>query len=276
MRQSGFTLVELIVVMVLVGIIGGVLALQLTPAIQAYLQVSQRANLSNQADSALRRMATEVRSAVPNSLRLNASTCLDLVPTSNGGRFRTGPAAGGAATAWINEAESGAEFDVLTPLAPAPAAGDAIVIGNRSPGDVYNEINTGRVKATVATQAQAGTSRIQLDQPIQVPPGYDGARFLVVPRDQKVVTWVCQPGADGSGKLLRFARDDFTAAPQCDPAAAGIAASVVASRVQACSFVVYANQGGTQDSGYVQLQLTLSDKGETVPLTVGTYVDNQP
>ena len=278
-RQSGFSLVELIVVIVLVGIIGGVLSLQLVPAIQAYLLVSQRANLTNQADSALRRMTVDVRSAVPNSLRLNTPTCLDLVPTSDGGRFRTAPDSGdGAVQArWINEAESGAEFDVLTLLRQDPAANDAIVIGNRSPDDVYSQANVALVTQTLATPARAGTRRIALDRPIQVPPGYDGARFQVVPNGQRVVTYLCVPAVDaagnGSGELLRFARNDFGAAPLCSKPAG---AAVVASRVAACSFIVHTNAGATQDSGYVQLQLTLSDKGEAVPLTIGAHVDNLP
>lgn len=53
-------------------------------------------------------------------------------------------------------------------------------------------------------------------------------------------------------------------------------AQLVAGKVSSCSFVVYANAGATQDSGYVQLQLTLSDKGESVPLTVGVNVSNVP
>lgn len=278
-RQAGFSLVELIVVIVLVGIIGGVLTMQLVPAIQAYLQVSQRANLTNQADSALRRMTTEVRGAVPNSLRLNSATCLDLVPTSDGGRYRTG-LGGSAQAAWINEAESGQEFDVLTALRQAPAVGDAIVIGNRGPEDVYSEANVGFVASVdnPAPPASAGAHRIRLDKPIQVPPGYDGARFLVVPGNERIVTYLCSnPGVDGAGtgtgQLLRFARADFRAAPSCT-APAG--AAIVASRVARCSFVVYGNQGATQDSGYVQLQLTLSDKGESVSLTIGAHVDNLP
>ena len=267
-RQSGFSLVELILVIVLVGIIGGVLSMQLAPAIQSYLLVSQRANLTNQADSALRRMATDVRSAVPNSLRLNTDRCLDLVPTSDGGRYRTALDTVNVEppSAWINEAESGTMFDVLSTLQRTPVQGDAIVIANRGPDDVYNEVNTALV-------TQASASRIQLDRPIQVTPGYDGARFLVVPNGQRIVTYLCTPGPDGSGELVRFARNDFKAGAMCTRPAG---AAVVASRVADCSFQVHANQGGTQDSGYVQLQLTLSAKGESVPLTVGTYVDNLP
>ena len=41
--QRGFSLVELIVVIVLIGILGGIFAMQVLPAIRAYLAVGQRA-----------------------------------------------------------------------------------------------------------------------------------------------------------------------------------------------------------------------------------------
>ena len=277
--QGGFSLVELILVIVLIGIIGGVLTLQLAPAIQSYLLISQRAGLTSQADTALRRITTEVRAAVPNSLRLNNAQCLDFVPTRDGGRYRMGPDTARTDTVHINEAETGAAFDVLTPLNALPLENDAIVIGNRSPADVYSGANVGTVDNATgpSPSAQAGISRIVLEAPIQIPSGYDGGRFVVVPDGQRVVTYLCTQGMDasgnGAGRLVRFARNTFAAPPLCT-APAG--AALVATRVSDCSFVVYANQGATQDSGYVQLQLTLTERGDSVPLTIGAHIDNLP
>ena len=279
-RAGGVSLVELILVIVLIGIIGGVLTMQLAPAIQSYLLVSQRAGLTSQADTALRRMTTEVRAAVPNSLRLNNPQCLDLVPTRDGGRYRMGPDTVNPNDAHINDAEAGTAFDVLTPLNAMPTPGDAIVIGNRSPDDVYSESNVGTVSTAAgpSPNAQAGISRIVLNAPIQIPQGYDGGRFLVVPRDERVVTYLCTQGIDqatgsGNGTLRRFSRDTFGATTCTAPTGTS---AIVATRVSACSFVVYTNQGATQDSGFVQLQLTLTERGESVPLTIGTHIDNLP
>lgn len=279
-RQRGFSLVELILVIVLIGIIGGVLTMQLAPAIQSYLLVGQRANLTNQADSALRRITTEVRGAVPNSLRLVDPLTLELVPTRDGGRYRSGPDVADAAglARYINEAEPGNTFDVLTDLRYTPVVDDLIVIGNRSPADVYGSVNVAAVQAVTASPSQAaGMHRIALKSVLQIPPGYDGGRFLVVAGAQRVVTYRCEnPGPavvtgteTGTGTLVRYTRNTFAAA-----ALAG--GTVVASKVRACAFSLHANQGGTQDSGYLQLQLTLTDKGESAPLTIGAYVSNVP
>jgi MSHA biogenesis protein MshO len=276
----GFTLVELIVVIVLIGIIGGVLVLQLLPAIRSYLLVGQRAALTNQADTALRKIVSEVRSAVPNSLRLGSSTCMELVPTKDGGRYRMGPHVDndGAAGDFLDDTETRDRFDVLTDYVNAPAPGDAIVIGNQNTSDVYDPVNVGIVKESGApANAATGVSRITLDTSIRVPPGYDGGRFVVVPKDEKVVTYLCLDAntGTGAGKLYRLADAAFHHNPTC-PQQAPAGAALVADKVSHCAFIYSPNQGATQESGFVQLQLTLSDKGESVPLTIGAHVDNVP
>lgn len=281
-RERGFTLVELIVVIVLIGIIGGILVLQLLPAIRSYLLVGQRAALTNQADTALRKIVGEVRSAVPNSLRLGSSTCMELVPTKDGGRYRMGPdtANNGSTGDFLDDTEVRNRFDVLTGSVNAPVPGDAIVIGNQNTDDVYKPVNVGIVNASGApANAATGVSSITLDAAIQVPPGYDGGRFVVVPKDEKVVTYLCLDAqldaGTGTGKLYRLADAAFHPAPTC-PAAAPAGAALVADKVSHCAFIYSPNQGATQESGFVQLQLTLSDKGESVPLTIGAHVDNVP
>ncbi|MDY0965232.1 prepilin-type N-terminal cleavage/methylation domain-containing protein [Massilia sp. CFBP9026] len=270
----GFTLVELIVVIVLIGIIGGVLVLQLLPAIRSYLLVGQRAALTNQADTALRKIVGEVRSAVPNSLRLGSSTCMELVPTKDGGRYRMGPHIDGNTVAgdFLDDTEARSRFDVLTEATNTPVQGDAIVIGNQNTDDVYKQVNVGIVNASGApTNAATGVSSITLDAAIQIPPGYDGGRFVVVPKDEKVVTYLCT----GAGKLYRLADAAFHPEPTC-PSEAPAGAALVADKVSHCAFIYSPNQGATQESGFIQLQLTLSDKGESVPLIIGAHVDNVP
>lgn len=280
-RQQGFTLVELIVVIVLVGIIGGMLTMMLAPAIQSYLLVGQRAALTDQADTALRTIAVDVRRAVPNSLRLGDAQCLELVPTKDGGRYRTGPVDGRSDDARLNDGEPGTEFDVLTQFGNPPVNGDLIVVGNRSPGEVYGRTNVAVVDRVVPSpHTSLGTGRVRLTGELQVPQNYTGGRFLVVPAARQIATYRCvNAGLDangtGTGTLVRLNGASLVAAPACSGAVPA-GAQLVASKVASCGFVFYANAGATPDSGFVQMQLTLSDKGEAVPLTVGTFVSNVP
>lgn len=284
-HARGFSLVELIVVIVLIGIIGGVLTMQLLPAIRAYLAVSQRVALTHQADTALRRIVGEVRSAVPNSLRLGNAGCMELVPTRDGGRYRIAPDAGKDATdpgAVLEAGMQASEFDVLTTHVDPPLAGDTIVIGNQNTSDVYNRSNVARVDTIDTTRADGtGMLRVKLAAPIGIPPGYDGGRFLIVPKGNSVVTYRCENAGrnaktlTGTGTLFRFVDPEFHPVESCATALPANAA-VLADKVESCTFIYSPNQGVTQESGFIQLQLTLTDKGESVPLTIGAHVDNTP
>ena len=272
-RQSGFTLVELIVVIVLIGIIGGVLALQLAPAIRAYLAVAERAALTHQADTALRRIAGDVRRAVPNSLRLGSSQCLELVPSSDGGRYRNDQdfSDKAPAAAFLDDSAQRFVFDVLTPFSREPVRGDAIVIGNQNPDDVHGDVNVALVDTVGAPPAASmGERRITLQaaKGLRVPDGYTGARFMVVPAAERSVAYVCD-----AGKLYRIASTSASLAPRCTVPAN---APLLASGVDACEFIYSANQGATQESGFAQLHLTLRGKEEAVSLTLGAHVDNVP
>jgi MSHA biogenesis protein MshO len=277
-EQRGFTLVELVIVIVLVGAIGAIFAMQLGPVIQGYVAVGKRAALTDQADTALRRVVLEVRAAVPNSLRLGSAQCLELVPTIDGGRFRTGPDVTRAGSAFLDYDAAATEFDVVTEFTTRPAAGDLVVIGNQNPGDVYSRSNVStisQVADNTGTEAWRGPHRLTVT-PTRIPFGYEDGRFVVVPGAGQAVSYVCSKAGiengKGTGVLYRITRpiapDQSCEVPANSPK--------LASNVASCAFIYSPNQGATQQSGFVQLQLTLADGGETVPLTLGAHVSNVP
>ncbi|MEO5657580.1 MAG: type II secretion system protein, partial [Nitrospiria bacterium] len=59
--QEGFTLIELVITIVLVGIIAGVGALFLQQGVRAYISADARTDLTNQGRLAIERMAREIR-----------------------------------------------------------------------------------------------------------------------------------------------------------------------------------------------------------------------
>lgn len=282
-KTAGFTLVELIVVMVITGIVAGVVTLFVAPAFQNYAIAERRANLTHQADTALRRIVTEVRTAVPNSLRLQ-SPCLEMVPTSEGGRVRmlTDPTIAQSDALDLSVADTG--FDVLTPMSVGAGPNtDWVVVGNLNTDDVYTGASRAQMAATaLPVPAGTGTRYITLaGAGKQFPFGYDGGRFVIVPDSQQAVTYVCEGAGlnaegTGTGTLARISHYGFLAGQQCPIANPAATRAVVATRVSACNFVYSPNQGVVQQSGFVQLQLTLADHGEAVTLTVGSQVENAP
>ena len=67
--QRGFTLVEAIVVIVITGIIAAGVAVFIRAPVEGYVDSVARAELTDAADTALRRLSRDVNSALPNSLR---------------------------------------------------------------------------------------------------------------------------------------------------------------------------------------------------------------
>ncbi len=283
----GFTLVEMIVVIVLIGIMGGTTVMYFKPAIQAYMAVGRRAGLSNQADTALRMMGNEIRSAVPNSLRLVNDKCFELVPTADGGRYRTGPNINwdtlhiANPSKYIDMSEAVLSFDVLTGFTTVPLPGDFVVIGNQNASDVYSQTNMGEIDSVGAPPSpQLGESRITLKTATSFPVGYDGGRFVIVPKAKQAVTYFCANAAPldgdgtGTGTLYRYSAYGFNKDQVCQPPTASTA--VVATKIASCQFTYSPNAGATQQSGYMQMQLTMTDQNESISLSYGVHVDNVP
>jgi len=88
--QRGFTLVELVMVIVIMGVIGGIVAVFMRSPIEAYIATSRRAALTDVADTAIRRVARDIRRALPNTLRSNRASCIEFMPTKVGGALPGG------------------------------------------------------------------------------------------------------------------------------------------------------------------------------------------
>lgn len=290
MRKRGFTLVELTMVMLITGVLAGSMTVFFKPAVDSYLAVGRRAGMTDVADGAMRKMIRDIKMSVPNSIRIANPWCVEMVPASDGGRFRTGPDTDPANSPgmWIDTGVAVAAFDILTPFNSTVSAGDWVVIGNQNTNDVYaniNDANSNRaaIQGHVASPAAtAGQRRITLTAPPkQFPIGYGGGRFLIVPNSQQAVFYACaNPGVDsngtGTGTLYRFSAYGFNAAaPGACPTATS-ATPIMASKVANCAFIYSANAGATQESGFIEVQLTLQNQGEAVSLQYGAHVENVP
>src|SRR5205814_7956125 len=69
--QRGFTLLEAVLVIAMTGIVAAMVAVFIRAPVNAYVDQARRAELSDAADTALRRMAREVQRALPNSVRVD-------------------------------------------------------------------------------------------------------------------------------------------------------------------------------------------------------------
>jgi len=133
---AGFTLVELVVVIVIVGILSALGGQFIVAPVTGYVDLSRRARLVDQAEMALRRMQRDIRHALPNSIS-ESGTELSFINTFDGGRYRRYVAADGSGDI-LDFSAIDDSFDVLGNLRQAPTTDHYIVIYNVTSADTGN------------------------------------------------------------------------------------------------------------------------------------------
>jgi len=272
-RQAGFTLIEALMVIVITGILAAVVAVFIRAPVEGYFDSVRRAELTDTADVALRRLTRDVRLALPNSLRVTAAGgihYIEFIMTSAGGRYRdpTDGSTGGDFLSFSSATDL--TFDVHGPM-PAMAAGDFIVVYNLGPGHAPADAYTGGNRATIA--GVAGNTVTLTSNPFatQAPPlSSPSGRFQVVPATTRAVSYLC-PSAT-AGTLTRRWNYGFSAAQPTT--FAGGSQALLAQAGVTCA-VAYAPSASGR-SGLLEVQLTLASGGETVTLSQQIHVDNSP
>jgi MSHA biogenesis protein MshO len=284
--RQGFTLVEMVIVIAITGIIAAVVAVFIRNPVQGYFDSVARADLTDVADTALRRMERDLRLALPNSIRTNATgPYLELLLTKTGGRYlgEEETTSGGTLTPLSFTNAGSTTFDVLGQMSAAPqniVAGDFIVVYNLgtesafAPANAYDctvpNCNRSQVQSVAANTVTLVANRFAAQTPL--PMESPAKHFQVV---TEAVTYTC----DGN-KLVRHS--GYTIQPahpvnkNIAPLSTASSIAVLANGVTSCTFDYDAHINNSS-LGLVGLRITLQNSnGESVTLAHQVRVENTP
>jgi MSHA biogenesis protein MshO len=300
------TLIELVAVITITGIIAVVLGSFIVQPIQGFQDMARRAELVDAAEMALRRTARDIRSALPNSVRLTTAggrSMIEMLSTLDGARYRVGPgdighshanpnfrlqapgmdANGFNVIGFFRNITVPFNSDVQTPPARLAIynqgnfAADAYVDGDEStPAPASYVITRDTVtRFTIDGDGGGDEHRVTPD------PG-DDFRFRRDSPFHRVfivgtpITYICDPVA---GTITRYWNYPIRTAQPTNPAVAPLnfgQNALLTRPVSACTFTYTA--GTNTRAGLVTLDITVRDaaSGEQVRLLHQVHVDNSP
>lgn len=282
-RQSGFTLVELVVVIVIAGILASMIAVFISRPIESAVQQDARAVLVDQADIALQRVSRAVNRAVPNSVRVpgGSGQRLEIINILEGVTYRARPGSGPSASHntpddRLNTNTADDEFNILGRFDDATlAVGNTLtddqrmVIYPTDPGELYQDAATNDPnQELVITPASDGSifqislvddvdeTKIRFDTPFDFAYGSPQQRLFVT---DTVRSFVCDLAG---GALVMYWGYDIQASQPDQATLEGLVSSgdaeraVLARNLTGCDFDY--TPGTPERGGLVTVRLTLS------------------
>jgi MSHA biogenesis protein MshO len=286
--EQGFSLVELVVVIVITGIIASVVGLFITGPIQAFLDQSRRAALVDTAQIALIRMGRDLRGALPNSIRTDGSSVLELLATLDGDRYRV--ELPGTAADRLEFAREDDSFNTLAPLFPQtplpgigtfyPVTGSIAIypLQQGSGADPYSDdVMTASGNIRITPVDNNGQTEYQVSL-ISAGAGAPGAhRFKFESPTRRVflvqgpVMWQCDLV---NQQLLRY--DNYSVNSVLSVPLA-VTPTIIVGNVQSCAFQY--NPGTALRNAVVSVALSLANPAspnERIRLIRQIHVGNAP
>lgn len=297
MIVRGVTLIEMVAVIVLIAIIGTTIGAVILPAAQSYEAQKRRAALVDSAEAALRRMARDIRLALPNSLRVTdsgsgASFALEMIPTADGGRYCvSGVADCNTAAEVLDFTAADTTFQALgcfrnSAFVTAATAGTTAyrLAINNSAGEVYAASGSPAVitpsgttlTLSVSPAGTCGTGARRHQMAItgghQFSSSSSRQRVFAIEAAAAPVSYLCDASA---GTLKRYAGYTFQATqPTTHAALSALTTNIglVAQNVSECR--IWTSSSDVRTRGLATLELAVASGGETVRLLHQVQLDN--
>ncbi|MBT8136490.1 MAG: prepilin-type N-terminal cleavage/methylation domain-containing protein [Gammaproteobacteria bacterium] len=284
MSQRGFTLVELVIALTLTVIVTSFAAMFIAGPVQGYTDQNRRAGLVDSAESALHRMGRDIRSALPNSVRVVAvgsGFALEMLNTVDGARYRENPPPADT-TKTLDFSAADDQFNAIGGFnriaKPFSSTTHYLSIYNvgvtgANSWELANVITPPGTQIDIAADAIAGEDHVTLAAPFRFAYGSPSQRMYLI---NGPVTWLCEPAA---GTLTRFdgyaiATDQTTRDSAAELTGAGATATRVADNISSCA-LNYA-PGTAWRAGLVSARLAVAQASESIVLHHQVHIENAP
>ena len=294
-RNRGFSLVELIVVIVITGVIASVVGLFITGPIQGFLDQSRRAELVDAAQIALTRMGRDLRAALPNSVRISGNA-MELLLTLDGDRYRVETPGADDDRLSFTDVAGDTAFNTFAPLSPPdpvpgidtsyPVTGSLAIYPLQQTGanpyvvadgvmtpsgdiDITPVLNGAQTEYRISLASAGGTAPAAQPGFRSFPFDSPTRRLFLV---QGPVTYLCSPP-----QLLRYEGYAVTAAQAVPPAVPPGTPTLIAGDVQSCAFQY--DPGTSQRNAVVSVVLAMADPAvpdERIRLVRQIHIGNSP
>lgn len=274
--SKGFTLVEIIVVIVISGIIGGLVAMIIGRTTSSYHALDRRDKLQSSARYAVERISREIRHALPNSIcTFDGSNCnsssdrLYFVRSYDAGRYQDQPGlypSGIAKQPLPILPDTASQFDATSGIGLTQApSNSAVVVYNTNNNLIYNLAANhifpiASIDETVDTGGGNLISVLNFAAPIGFPTHSPSRRFLII-EDSAILFYL-----QGTN-IFRSPTNRTTPNNPTTP-------RLLLENVEALTFTY--NPGQHQRAGLLQIDLTVAENGERVHFVHEAHVYNVP
>ncbi len=247
--QTGFTLIELITVIVILSILATIGTGFVVKATESYQRTQTRGLLVNTARQALERMTRQLRVALPYSVRItNSGSCIEFMPIAAGGNYLAPvPDSQNLAAATATIAASPVVIDFGTPR--------YVTIGAMAATEVYG--------STAVSRAGYSSGNIVLTAPKSWQRNSVNKRFYLLDSPQAF----CLVGSE-----LRFYAD---VPVENSNVTLTSSYSIVARNVSGAN--PFGLQNGSENrQTQVAISLTFASDGESLSYQQGVFIRNVP
>ncbi|MDB6096897.1 MAG: hypothetical protein JWM09_1175 [Francisellaceae bacterium] len=293
-KQKGFTLIELIMVIILISIIFTSISGFIAWPMHAYTDITRRSEMVDSADLALQRMSRDLRRSVPNSVRVSPSNsgALEMMNIVEGMRYRAA-----SPNPYLNMNTTNTNFDVigLFQTTSLGSNGYRVVIYNTGAYTTNTDnptagINLWNPSASAGPYPTAGThvitpatTTVTLTNPlstegnIALNPAF---QFALPSARQRIyivdtpITYLCDLTAK---TLTRYWGYTSTAVQPTNPLVAPLSTAqraILAQDVSACTFNY--QSGVATSNAIVELTISITKNNDSIQLFREVSVGNSP